>query len=155
MVSIEHDELGAAQELERRLQRRWSRADGEFTSETAYHDTSHCNNASSDHGTTPRSVDLLGYGAHYLSKMSLAAHALVHGTLFDDPEVARATLEAETLAAQLSDAHPRLGAYSDGGVAGSGAVGSGAAIIRFGDTDVTLNIRLIPIGRRLSSGRAQ
>ena len=79
--------------------------------------------------------------------MSLAAHALVRGDLFDDPEVARATLEAESLAAQLDNAHPRLGAYSDGGVAGSGAEGSGAAIIRLGDTAVTLNIRLVPIGR--------
>ena len=90
-----------------------------------------------------------------MSKMSLAAHALVHGELFEDSEVARATLEAETLAAQLSNTHPRLDAYSDGGVAGSGAEGSGAAIIRIGGTDVRLNIRLIPIGRRLSSGRAE
>ena len=87
--------------------------------------------------------------------MSPAAHALVHGEPFDDAEVARATLEAEKLIAQLNDAHPRLGAYSDGGVAGSGAPGLGAAIIRFGDTDATPNIRLIPIGRRLSSGRAE
>ena len=65
-----------------------------------------------------------------------------------------ATLEAKKLIAQLNDAHPRRDAYSDGGVAGSGAAGSGAAIIRFGDTDVTLNTNLIPIGRRLSSGRA-
>ena len=108
------------------------------------------------HEAIPRSVGLLGYGAHYLSKTSFAAHALVHGELFDDPEVARATLEAEKLlSAQLNDAQPRLGAYTDGGVAGSGAAGSGAAIIRFGDTDVTLNIRLIPIGRWLSSGRAE
>ena len=76
--------------------------------------------------------------------MSLAAHALVHGELFEDPEVARATLKAETLAAQLSNTHPRMDAYSDGGVAGSGAEGSGAAIIRIGGTDVTLNIRLDP-----------
>ena len=87
--------------------------------------------------------------------MSLAAHALVHGELFDDPEVKRATLEAETLAGQLSNTHPRLDAYSDGGVAGSGAEGSGAAIIRFEGTDVTLNIRLVPVRRRLSSGRAE
>jgi hypothetical protein len=87
--------------------------------------------------------------------MSLAAHALVHGELFDNPEVKRATLEAESLAAQLSSTHPRLGAYSDGGVAGSGAEGSGAAIIRIGGTDVALNTRLVPVGRRLSSGRAE
>ena len=54
---------------------------------------------------------------------------------------------------QLNDAHPRLGAYSDGGVAGTGAAGSSAAIIRVGDTDVTLNVRLLPTRRRLSSGR--
>ena len=41
-----------------------------------------------------------------------AAHALVHGELFDDPEVERATLEAEKLARQLDNAHPRLDAYS-------------------------------------------
>lgn len=123
VVSIEHGELGAAQELERRLRRRWGRADGELTAETAYHDTSHFSTAPSNHDTIPRLVDLLSYGAHYLSKMSLAAHALLHGELFEDPEVARATLEAETLAAQLNDTHPRLGAYSDGGVAGSGAEG--------------------------------
>ena len=82
-----------------------------------------------------------------------AAHALVHGELFDDPEVERATLEAEKLARQLDNAHPRLDAYSDGGVVGPGAEGSGAAIIRFGGTDITLNIRLlVPVGRRLSSG---
>ena len=46
--------------------------------------------------------------------MSHAAHALVHGELFDDPEVKRATLEAEKLAGQLDSAHLRLGAYSDG-----------------------------------------
>ena len=85
VASIEHDELGAAQELERRLRRRWGRADGELTSETAYHGTSHCNNAPSDHDTIPRSFDLLGYGAHYLSKMSPTTHALVHGKLFDNP----------------------------------------------------------------------
>ena len=79
----------------------------------------------------------------------------MHGELFKDPEVARATLEAEALAAQLNDTHPRLGAYSEGGVAGSGAEGSGAAPIRLGGTDATLNIRLVPIGRRLSSGRAE
>ena len=56
---------------------------------------------------------------------------------------------------ELNDAQPRLGAYSDGGVAGPGAAGSGAAIIRLRDTDVTLNIRLTPTGRRLSSGRAE
>ena len=67
----------------------------------------------------------------------------------------RATLEAEKLAGQLNGACPRLDAYSDGGVAGSGAEGSGAAIIRFEGTDVTLNIRLVPVGRRLSSGRAE
>ena len=78
--------------------------------------------------------------------MSLGAHALLHGELFEDPEVACATLEAEALAAQLSNTHPRLDAYSDGGVAGSGAEGSGAAIVRIGGTGVTLNIRLIPIG---------
>ena len=146
VVSIEHDEFVAAQELERRLRlrRSWGRADGEPTNGVvAYHDK--------PHGSIARSVELLGYGAHYLSKMSLAAHALVHGELFDDPEVVRATLEAEMLNAQLNDAQPRLGAYSDGGVAGSGANGSSAAIIRFWDTDVTLNIRLVPIGRRLSS----
>ena len=85
--------------------------------------------------------------------MSHAAHALVHGELFDDPEVKRATLEAEKLAGLMDSAHLRLDAYSDGGVAGSGAEGSGAAIIRFGGTGVTLNIRLVPVGRRLSSGR--
>ena len=85
-------------------------ASPQATSEPAYHDTSHCNSAPNDHETIPRSIDLLGYGAHYLSKMSLAAHALVHGELFDDPEVARATLEAEKLIAQLNDAQPRLGA---------------------------------------------
>ena len=57
--------------------------------------------------------------------MSLAAHALVHGELFSDPEVKRATLEAESLAGQLSSTHPRLGAYSDGGVAGSGSGAEG------------------------------
>ena len=71
------------------------------------------------------------------------------------PEVTRTTLEAESLAAQLSSTHPRLGAYSDEGLDGSGAEGSGAAIIRIGGTDVTLNIRLVPVGRRLSSGRAE
>ena len=155
LASMEHGELGAAQELERRLRRRWGRADGESAAEAAYHGTSQSDKAPSDHGAIPRSVDLLGYGAHYLPKMSLAAHALVHGELFEDLEVARATLEAETLTAQLSNTHPMLGAYSDGGVAGSGVEGSGAAIIRIGGTDVTLNIRLIPIGRRLSSGRAE
>ena len=75
--------------------------------------------------------------------------------LFDDPEVQRAALEAETLAGKLNSAHPRLDAYSDGGVAGSGAEGSGTAIIRFEGTDITLNIRLVPVGRRLSSGRAE
>ena len=99
IVSIEHDELGAAQELERRLRRRWGRADGESESEVVYHGTSHSGKPPSDHAAIPRSVDLLGYGAHYLSKMSLAAHALVHGELFEDSEVARATPEAGTLAA--------------------------------------------------------
>ena len=100
VVSIEHDELGAAQELERRLRRRWGRADGESESEEAHHDTSQSDKAPSDHASIPHSIDLLGYGAHYLSKISLAAHALVHGELFEDPEVARAALEAETLAAR-------------------------------------------------------
>ena len=121
VVSVDHDELSAAQDLERRLRRRWGRADGMSESDAAYHDTSHADSALGDHAAIPRSVDILGYGSHYLSKMSLAAHALVHGELFDDPEVKRATLEAETLAGQLSSAHPRLDAYSDGGVAGSGA----------------------------------
>ena len=40
VVSIEHGELGAAQELERRLRRRWGRADGELSAEAAYQDTS-------------------------------------------------------------------------------------------------------------------
>ena len=121
----------------------------------AYHDTLHADSALRDYAAVPRSVGILGFGSHYLSKMSLAAHALVHGELFDDPEVKRATLEAETSVGQLSNAHPRLDAYSDGRVAGSGAEGSGAAIIRFEGTDVTLNIRLVPVGRRLSSGRAE
>ena len=94
VVSIEHAELGAAQELEQRLRRRLGRADGGSEPESAHHDTSHTDKAPSDHDAIPRSVDLLGYGAHYLSKMSLAAHALVPGELFEDPEVARATLEA-------------------------------------------------------------
>ena len=93
VVSIEHDELGAAQqELELRLRRRWGRADGEPTGEPAYHNTSHCSSVPNDHDTIPRSADLLGYGGHYLSKTSLAAHALVYGELSDDPKVARATL---------------------------------------------------------------
>ena len=124
-------------------------------SDAAYRDTSHADFALGDHAAISRSVEIFGYGSHYLSKMSLAAHALVHGELFDDPEVKRATLEAGALAGQLSNAHPRLDAYSDGGVAGSGAEGSGAAIIRFEGTDATLNIRLVPVGRRLSSGRAE
>ena len=70
VVSIEHGELGAAQELERRLRRRWGgRADGESESEAAYHDTSQNDETPSDRAAVPRSVDLLGYGAHYLSKM--------------------------------------------------------------------------------------
>ena len=96
MVSIEYDEFGAAQELER------GRADGEPTSDVAHHDISHRSSAPKDHEAIPRSVDLLGYGAHYLSKMSLAAHALARGELFDDPKVARATLEVEKLSAQLN-----------------------------------------------------
>ena len=60
VVSIEHDELGAAQELERRLRRRWGRADGESESEAAYHGTSQSDKAPSDHAAIPRSVDLLG-----------------------------------------------------------------------------------------------
>ena len=155
VVSVDHDELGAAQDLERLLRQRWGRADGLSETNRAYHDTPHTGPALRDHAAIPQSVDILGFGSHYLSRMSQAAHALVHGELFDDPEVKRATLEAETLAAQMTDAHPGLDAYSDGGVAGSGAEGSGAAIIRFGGTDVTLNIRLVPVGRRLSSGRAE
>ena len=155
VVSVDHDELSAAQDLERRLRRRWGRADGMSESGCAYHDTPHADSALRDHAAVPRSVDILGFGSHYLSKMSLAAHALVHGELFDDPEVKRATLEAETSVGQLSNAHPRLDAYSHGRVAGSGAEGSGAAIIRFEGTDATLNIRLVPVGRRLSSGRAE
>ena len=155
VVSVDHGELGAAQELERRLRRRWGRADGESESDAAYHGASHSDMPLlGDHAAIPRSVALLGYGAHYLSRMSLGAHALVHGELFKDLEVACATPEAESLEAQLSNTHPMLGAYSDGGVAGSGVEGSGAAIIRIGGTDATLNIRLIPIGRWLSSGRA-
>ena len=119
VVSVDHDELSAAQDLERRLRRRWGRADGMSEADEAYSDTSHADSALGDHAAIPRSVDILGYGSHYLSKMSLAAHALVHGELFDDPEVKRATLEAETLAGQLSSTYPRLDAYSDGGVAGS------------------------------------
>ena len=57
VVSIEHRELGAAQELERRLRRRWGRADGELAAEAAYHATSQSDAAPSDHGTIPRSVD--------------------------------------------------------------------------------------------------
>ena len=91
VVSIEHGELGAAQELERRLRRRWGRADGESESEAAYHDSTQSDKALNDHDAAPRSVDPLGYGAHYLFKMSSAAHALVHGELFEDLEVARAT----------------------------------------------------------------
>ena len=155
VVSVDQDELSEARELERRLRRRWGRADGMSEPDGAYHDTLHDNPALSDHDAVPRSVDILGFGSHYLSKMSHAAHALVHGELFDDPEVRRATSEAEKLAETLNDDKLRLDAYSDGGVAGSGSEGSGAAIIRFKGTDVTLNIRLVPVGRRLSSGRAE
>ena len=109
--------------------------------DNAYRDTSHTDFASGDHAAIPRSVGILGYGSHFLSKMGLAAHAVVHGELFDDPEVKRVTLEAEALARQLNSAHLALDAYSDGGVAGSGAEGSGAAIIRFAGTDVTLHCR--------------
>ena len=156
VVSVDQGELSDASELERRLRRQWGRADGMSEPDVAaYHDTSHDNPALVDHDAIPRSVDILGFGSHYLSKMSHAAHALVHGELFDDPEVRRATSEAEKLAETLNDVKPRLDAYSDGGVAGSGSEGSGAAIIRFKGTDVTLNIRLVPVGRRLSSGRAE
>ena len=83
VVSVDHDELSAAQDLERRLRRRWGRAGGMSESDEAYHDTSHADSAQGDHAAIPRSVDILGYGSHYLSKMSLAAHALVHGELFE------------------------------------------------------------------------
>ena len=155
VISVDQDELSAAQDLERRLRRRWDRAGGMSESGSVYHDTPHAEPALRDHTAIPRSIGILGFGSHYLSKMSLAAHALVHGELFDDPEVKRATLEAEELAGHMDSAHPRLDAYLDGGVAGSGAEGSGAAIIRFKGTDVTLNIRLVPVGRRLSSGWAE
>jgi hypothetical protein len=155
VVSVDHDELSAAQNLERQLRRRWGRADGMTEPVCAYDDTSHADFALSDREAVPRTVDILGFGSHYLAKMSHAAHALVHGELYDDPEVQRATMEAEKLAGLAGSAHLTLDAYSDGGVAGSGAEGSGAAIIRFGGTDVTLYIRLVPVGRRLSSGRAE
>ena len=71
VVPVDHGELGAAQELERRLRRRWGRADGESESDAAYHDASHSDTPLGDHAAIPRSVDLLGYGAQYLSKMSL------------------------------------------------------------------------------------
>ena len=106
VVSVDHDELSAAQELERRLRRRWGRADGMSEVDAAYFDASHSATFLGDHAAIPRSVGLLGYGAHYLCRMSLAAHALLHGELFDDPEVECATLEAESLAAQLSSTHP-------------------------------------------------
>ena len=48
VVSIEHDELGAAQELERRLRRRWGRADGELAAEAAYHGNIQVVNACND-----------------------------------------------------------------------------------------------------------
>ena len=62
VVSIEHGELGAAQELERQLGRRWGRADGELAAEAEYQGTSQSDTAPSDHDTIPRSADLLGYG---------------------------------------------------------------------------------------------
>jgi len=40
VVSIEHGELGVAQELEQRLRRQWGRADGELVAEAEYQDTS-------------------------------------------------------------------------------------------------------------------
>ena len=65
VVSIGYGEFSAAQELERWLRRSWGRADGEPTSDVvAYHDIPHGSGVPDDHGATPRSVDLLDYGAH-------------------------------------------------------------------------------------------
>ena len=119
VVSVDQGGLSDASELERRLRRQWGRADGMSEPDVAYHDTPHDNPALIDHDAIPRSVDILGFGSHYLSKMSHAAHALVHGELFDDPEVRRAALEAEKLAGAQNGANPRLDAYSDGGVKGA------------------------------------
>ena len=94
VVSVDHDELNAAQDLERRLRQRWGQAGGMSEPNETYHDTLNAETALRDHAAVPHSVDILGYGPHYLSKMSLAAHALVHGELFNDPEVQRAGQQA-------------------------------------------------------------
>ncbi len=67
-VSVDHDELSAAQDLERRLRRRWGRADGMTEPVCAYDDTSHADSALSDREAVPRTVDILRFGCPYLAK---------------------------------------------------------------------------------------
>ena len=45
VVLVDHNELSAAQDLERRLRRRWARAYGMSEADAAYRDTSHADSA--------------------------------------------------------------------------------------------------------------
>ena len=69
----------------------------------------------------------------------------------------RATTEAAALsaAADRSQPTPALLAYSDGSVTANGALGSAAAMLRIGTSDVFAIVRLASADTALSSGRSE
>ena len=90
--------------------------------------------------------------------MSQAGNAWVAADLSADPQVQRATTESAALsaAADRSQPTPTLLAYSDESVTANGALGSAAAILRIGTSDVFEIVRLASSAdTALSSGRSE
>jgi hypothetical protein len=100
---------------------------------------------------------MLPWGCHYRNLVSQAGHAWMAADLGADPQVARATDEATALSAaeDRSQPTPALLAYSDGSVTANGALGSAAAMLRIGTSDVFAIVRLASADTALSSGRSE